>query len=114
MVDDDPMILGMLDMFLKKNGYQVTLSLNPIEASELMLGSSYDLILCDEHMPRMNGTEFCRSIRRKGDTDIPIVLMSATVPDGLDEIAAECGANAAMRKPFDLRKLHTLIKRLMA
>lgn len=113
-VDDDLMVLGMLETFLKSKGYEVTITMNPKEALGLTGKTQFDLVLVDENMPHLNGSDLCRAVRERGDAGTPVVLMSATVKQDLGALARECGASDSICKPFDLDELHQLISRLMA
>jgi two-component system, cell cycle sensor histidine kinase and response regulator CckA len=83
-VDDEPMIVQLVTMALKQNGYTVLIASGGVEA--LMVYSSYhsqiDLVLTDVVMPGMNGVELAERIRAQ-DPTVNILLMSGSVPEDI-------------------------------
>ena len=83
-VDDEPVIVQLVAMVLKQNGYAVLTASGGVEA--LMVYSSYhskvDLVLTDVVLPGMNGVELANRIRAL-DPTVKIVLMSGSVPDDI-------------------------------
>ena len=74
----------------------------------------YDLILMDIQMPRMNGYEATRTIRRledKGKANVTILAMTANAFEEDKREALESGMNAHLAKPIEVDKLITLLKR---
>ena len=77
-VDDDPQVCSLLEVFLKKAGYDVIKSLNAEDGLKLALEEKPDLILSDYMMPGQNGEEFCRSVRNiKEISSTPFILITA-------------------------------------
>ena len=83
-VDDEPVIVQLIAMVLKQNGYAVLTASGGVEA--LMVYSSYhskvDLVLTDVVLPGMNAVELANRIRAL-DPTVKILLMSGSVPDGI-------------------------------
>ena len=64
-VDDEPDIASSLKMGLEYNGFEVHAFNDPVEALSNFKAGSYDLVLLDIKMPKMNGFELCQEIKRK-------------------------------------------------
>jgi len=85
-VDDDRFIRYLLDLHLRKAGYEVFAAEDAVEAGRVILERKPDLILCDVDMPFMDGYEFVSALRADPATrDIPVVFL--TVSKSLDERA---------------------------
>lgn len=110
-VEDDPDVVGVLDILLTSEGYRVTSARNGAEALSLLRdGDHPSLILLDLMMPVMDGWQF-RTIQRDEAplAEIPVVIMTgAGEPLDADQLAAD----AFLKKPVDLTDLLTVIKRL--
>jgi DNA-binding response OmpR family regulator len=100
-VDDEPNLLKLASLLLKKAGYDVDTAADGLEALEKVKRSRPDLILVDVTMPRMDGFTFCETLRKStATTAIPIIMLT-----GLHSHLAELnsfahGANAFLMKPF--------------
>jgi len=84
---------------------------NGKQALALLETNNYDVVVSDVNMPKMNGYDFCQSIRDSG-TNIPFIFISANtdIEDTLEGF--DCGADDYLRKPFELRELLARIKAL--
>lgn len=111
-VDDDPGIVGFLELALSDEGYRVASAGNGREALARISGELPDLILLDMNMPVMNGWEFCDQLRARQVTSVPIVVMTAA-RDALVR-SQEVGAQGYLGKPFNLEQLFETIERLLA
>jgi len=108
-VDDDAALLTLMRILLATSGYQVELAHDGLEALSLLAGNSYDVIILDLEMPRMNGRAFFREYRLRGG-EAPILLVSAY---GAEEATRELGAQGFVSKPFEpdnlVRKIETVL-----
>ena len=85
-VDDDRFIRYLLDLHLRKAGYEVFAAEDAVDAGRVILERKPDLILCDVDMPFMDGYEFVTALRADPTTrDIPVIFL--TVSKTLDERA---------------------------
>ena len=85
-IDDDRFIRYLLDLHLRKAGYEVFAAEDAVEAGRVILERKPDLILCDVDMPFMDGYEFVTALRADPTTrDIPVIFL--TVSKTLDERA---------------------------
>lgn len=108
-VDDDPGIVGFLQLALADEGYHVRAAGNGREALASVADHRPDLILLDMNMPVMDGWEFTSQLRQCGPElrSIPIVVMTAA-RDAATR-SREIGAQGYLGKPFDLDQLfHTI------
>ena len=87
---------------LEKAGFAVEEAANGVEGLERMLGGHFDLIVVDINMPKMDGYEFLRSLRRLPGGDGPKVVFCTTENDVAHIARAlHAGANEYIMKPFD-------------
>lgn len=100
-VDDEPVNLQVLVNYLSLNQYQITRASDGLEAVEKIYeDDSFDLVICDVMMPRMNGYEVCKRIRKRySPRRLPVILLTAK--DQVSDMAAgfEAGANDYLTKP---------------
>ncbi len=100
-VDDNEMNRDVLSRQLLRRGYAVDLATDGVHAMEQCSGTRYDLILLDIMMPRMNGIEVVRELRKTlSRTELPILMVTAK-SDSTDVVEAlSLGANDYIVKPF--------------
>jgi len=98
LVDDDAEICTFLATLLELEGMAPTVASSPDEALEGLGGAA--AVLLDVAMPRVDGLELCRRMRRAGYAG-PILVVSARPGPDLPRKALEAGANEFVRKPFD-------------
>ena len=111
-VDDDDEIRDLLEFDLQQSGYNVEIAKNGLDGLEKALSKSYDLILLDVMMPKMNGFDVCKNIR-KANNPVPILLLTAkgTINDKTEGF--ECGADDYLIKPFDIQEVLLRVRALM-
>ncbi|MEB3186410.1 MAG: response regulator [bacterium] len=110
-VDDEASIRQIVETRLKLAGYEVVTAADGQEALDKALSLSPDLIVLDIMMPRVDGFEVCREIRKTMMT--PIIMLTAK-GDITDRIAAlELGADDYVVKPFSPRELEARIKAVL-
>lgn len=96
-VDDDAEIRKMLSILLSNEGYATEQAENGIEAMNV-LDSSFDLVLLDVMMPKMDGLTVCMRIRET--SDVPIIILTAKETN-MDQISGlVAGADDYISKPF--------------
>ena len=110
-VDDDANICELLRLYLTKEGYQVTVANDGEEGLEKFNAVKPDMVLLDVMMPRMDGLEVCRRIRKAGNT--PVMMLTAKGETFDKVLGLELGADDYMVKPFDFRELNARIKVLL-
>jgi len=108
-VEDDPSIRLGLKRSLEFEGFTVELARDGEEAIQRAFDKKPDLIVLDIMLPRVNGFEVCRTVR-KYDGTIPIVILSAKGDEGDKVLGLELGADDYVTKPFSVRELTARIK----
>lgn len=102
--DDEKKIRETMKDYLKARGFEVTLAENGEEAYEFAICSDiYDLIILDVMMPKMNGIEVCRKIRKS--KNVPILFLSALGEEKNLLAGYQVGADDYIVKPFPLSVL---------
>ncbi len=107
-VDDERNIVELLRLYLEKEGWVVIAASDGEEGLALHARHDPDLVILDLMLPRIDGFEVCRELRRRGD--VPIVMLTAR-DDVVDSIVGlELGADDYVSKPFNPRALVARIK----
>ncbi len=108
-VDDEPVLVDTIRYKLRREGYEVHVAGDGIEALRLAQAAAPDLVVLDLMLPGLDGLEVCRQLRR--ESAVPILMLTAK-DDEVDKIVGlEVGADDYMTKPFSL---HELIARIRA
>jgi len=110
LVDDDPSILESLGPFLSRTGFEVLLASDGLEALERIAMDPPALIVLDVLMPRLDGRELLRRLRREGNWT-PVLLLTQVGESVERALALEEGADDYLNKPFDP---HELVARMRA
>lgn len=111
LVDDEPLMLDLLALYLSPAGYDCLKMTSAIGAIDYLESHHADLILLDVMMPDMNGWEACRKIR--DHWDIPIIMLTALgeKPDIVKGL--KIGADDYISKPFDEEELLARIEAVL-
>jgi len=103
-VEDDPaMLRGLTDNFASR-GYRVVTAVDGEQGLEAALQQRPDLIVLDIMLPRINGYEVCRLIRKEG-LDMPIIMLTAKGQESDIVLGLELGADDYVTKPFSIKEL---------
>ncbi|MFW6324723.1 MAG: response regulator transcription factor [Desulfovibrionales bacterium] len=95
-IDDEPLIRDLVTKILTEEGYQVRTACHGREALDVLQTHSFDLIISDLNMPKMDGKEFIREFRRVNTITPLLIITGALVHDG--EI--DGGVDLVLKKPF--------------
>lgn len=107
-VDDEPVIIESLTYSLRREGYEVLIAQDGLEAIDLFEHKHPDLVVLDIMLPGMDGLEVCRRLR--AHSTVPIIMLTART-DELDRILGlEIGADDYLPKPFSFRELLARIR----
>ena len=103
LVEDDPSIREVTAIGLRAAGFTVETASDGREGLDRFGAEAFDLVLLDVMLPRLDGLEVCRAIRRT--STIPVVMLTARA-DTLDVVVGlEAGADDYLRKPFEVPEL---------
>jgi len=108
-IDDDRFIRYLLDLHLRKAGYEVFAAEDAVAAGRVILERTPDVILCDVDMPFMDGYEFVSALRADPATrHIPVIFL--TVNRSVGERAKQLGAGHLMKPVMADELLRTVAK----
>ena len=109
--DDDKNICELLRLYLVKDGYTVVIANDGEEALNKFRTETPDLILLDIMMPKLDGWQVCREVRKK--SDCPIIMVTAKGETFDKVLGLELGADDYVTKPFDPKEIIARIKAVM-
>ena len=105
-VDDDEQILTLVEILLRRQGYQVVKAQSPYSALEFLDVTPPDLMLLDYMMPGMNGLELCSQIRLHPNAGkMPVLMLSAVDTEEFVRLSEIAGANGHIPKSEMHRRL---------
>jgi len=110
-VDDEPPIVEMLAYNLKRANYSVLVARDGQEALDIARSDAPDLIILDLMLPKLDGLEVCRSLRR--ERDVPIIMLTARDGEVDRVVGLELGADDYVVKPFSVRELMSRVKAVL-
>ena len=111
-IEDEPGIAFSLESDLQTEGYEVAVVGDGIEAVQRARAEAFDLILLDVMLPRKDGFEVCRELRR-GGLKTPIILLTAKTHEAEKILGLDVGADDYVTKPFSPRELRARIRALL-
>jgi DNA-binding response OmpR family regulator len=110
-VDDEKLIVKGIRFSLEQDGMEVDCAYDGQEALDLATANSYDMILLDVMLPKLDGFEVCQSIREF--SNVPIVMLTAKGDDMDKILGLEYGADDYITKPFNILEVKARIKAIM-
>lgn len=110
-VDDEKLIVKGIRFSLLQDGMEVDCAYDGEEALNMAKANSYDMILLDVMLPKMDGFEVCQAIREFSDA--PIVMLTAKGDDMDKILGLEYGADDYITKPFNILEVKARIKAIM-
>ena len=109
--DDEKNILELCRLYIVKEGFAVETAIDGQEVLDKVRRSRPDLVVLDLMMPRIDGLEVCRRLRK--DTSIPIIMLTARGDDVDKVVGLELGADDYVTKPFNPRELVARVKAVL-
>jgi two-component system response regulator RegX3 len=109
--DDDPAVRDAITHSLKRDQFDVVTACDGEEAIELARGAPFDAVILNVMMPRLFGTDVCRTLR--AESDIPIILLSARDAELDRVLGLELGADDYVTKPFSMAELVSRIRTIL-
>ena len=110
-VDDERNIVDLLRMYLEKEGFAVIAAGDGEQALVLHQRHDPDLVILDLMLPKRDGFEVCREIRKRGET--PVIMLTAKSEDVDAIVGLELGADDYVTKPFNPRALVARVKAVL-
>src|SRR3954463_12735626 len=110
-VDDERNIVDLVRLYLEKEGFAVVAAADGEEGLALHRRHEPDLVILDLMLPKLDGLEVCREIRRMGDT--PVLMLTARSDDIDAIIGLELGADDYVTKPFHPRALVARVRAIL-
>lgn len=113
LVEDEPHIVESLTFLLEKSGFEVSVETNGRKALDHALSNPPDTLILDVMLPELDGYEVLRQLRDDERTaKLPILMLTAKGQREDREMAARCGADRFMTKPFANADLIAAVKEL--
>lgn len=111
LIEDEPKIVEICQDYLVAAGFDVVVAADGVSGLNAVREENPDLVVLDIMLPKLNGLDVCRKLRRQGS--IPIIILTARV-DEIDKlIGLELGADDYMTKPFSPRELIARIRTVL-
>ena len=113
-VDDSPSMRKMVSFTLTGAGYQVVEAVDGVDAFEKAQAQSFDLVLTDQNMPRLDGLSLTRKLREHPQfKTIPILMLTTESSDLMKHAGRAAGATGWLVKPFDPERLLEVLKKVI-
>ncbi len=109
--DDNRQIISILSEYAKKEGYEPVAAYDGEEALRLFRSRVFDMILLDVMMPKKDGFEVCREIRKESET--PVIMITARGEDFERIMGLDIGADDYMVKPFSPSEVMARVRAIL-
>ncbi len=110
-VDDDQNICELLRLYMEKEGYNVAIANDGVQALSTYRQFNPNIVILDIMLPKKDGWEVCREIRRSDDT--PIIMLTARGETFDKVLGLELGADDYVVKPFESKEIMARIKAVL-
>jgi len=110
-VEDDQTLLDVLQYNLAKEGYDVLTASDGAKGLETARSHQPDLVILDVMLPKMDGYEVCRILRR--EMTVPILMLTAKTEETDRVVGLEVGADDYVTKPFSMRELMARVRAML-
>ena len=111
LVDDEVSVQKLLTYPLRKEGYDVVPALDGREALDRLNEDTFDLVVLDVMLPKLDGFDVCRQIRAK--SAVPIIMLTAKTEEFDKVLGLELGADDYITKPFSVREFRSRVKAVL-
>jgi len=111
-VDDEAGVLFMIQKMFHADGYEVVMARNGEEAVESVRNDMVDLVITDLRMPRMDGMQLLREVKRFAPS-MPVIMLTAYASDKTAIEAKKLGAFTYIAKPFNVAGFLAAVKRAL-
>jgi len=110
-VEDDRTLLEVLQYNLSQQGYDVLAAADGAQGLETARSGKPDLVILDVMLPKMDGYEVCRILRK--ETTVPILMLTARTEETDRVVGLEVGADDYVTKPFSMRELMARVRAML-
>ncbi|HEY5303237.1 MAG TPA: response regulator transcription factor [Acidimicrobiales bacterium] len=110
-VEDEESFIDALRVGLAREGFEVSVARDGVEALEVFQSRSFDVVLLDLMLPKLSGLDVCRAIRTS--SAVPIIIVSAKGEEVDMVLMLEIGADDYVTKPYRLRELVARIRAVL-
>ena len=110
-IEDEPMVAEVVERYLRRDGYEVTLAHDGRAALDCFIRERPDLIVLDLMLPGIDGMDVCREVRKT--SGIPIIMLTARGEEVDKLVGLEIGADDYVTKPFSPRELAARVKAIL-
>ena len=110
LVDDEPNILSSLSRLLRREGYMILTATSPLEAFDLLAKHSVQVVISDQRMPEMSGTEFLSRVRQLYPETVRLVLTGYTDLESVTGAINRGAIYKFLTKPWDDDQLREQIR----
>jgi CheY-like chemotaxis protein len=112
-IDDERVTAELLAMAMSLRGHTPFVAHHAVQGLELVVSEQPDIILLDLMMPGMDGYEMLARLRSMPEgKDLPVIVLTASHEDNLEQHVSSAGGNMCLRKPIDMRALEKAISEL--
>lgn len=113
--DDDASVRRLIELVLRKDGYRLTFAADGLQALEHLQSQTPDLVICDLHMPEVDGFQLLAALQRApGLARLPVIIVTAAGQPADVDRARQLGAAACVYKPFAQAHFQTLVRETLA
>jgi len=110
-VEDDQTLMGVFKYNLSKEGYSVVSAGDGVQALEIARREKPDIVLLDIMLPKLDGLEVCRILRK--ESSVPVLMLTAKGEEVDRVVGLELGADDYMVKPFSMRELLARVRAML-
>jgi DNA-binding response OmpR family regulator len=111
LVDDEESLQKLLSYPLRSDGYEVVSAADGQEALDRFDEASFDLVVLDVMLPRVDGFDVCRKLRAR--SAVPIIMLTAKAEEFDKVLGLELGADDYITKPFSMREFRSRVKAVL-
>ena len=111
LVDDEESVQKLLSYPLRSDGYEVVAAADGQEALERFDEGTFDLVVLDVMLPRVDGFDVCRQLRAR--SAVPIIMLTAKAEEFDKVLGLELGADDYITKPFSMREFRSRVKAVL-
>jgi DNA-binding response OmpR family regulator len=111
LVDDEESVQKLLSYPLRSDGYEVVAAADGQEALDRFDEGTFDLVVLDVMLPRVDGFDVCRKLRAR--SAVPIIMLTAKAEEFDKVLGLELGADDYITKPFSMREFRSRVKAVL-